>query len=145
MSAHSKFIGEGAALLETVTRAAANPSGSLENSPLDKITVDDGFYRIVQYEDGTELNASFPTDVSVSPPEFQVGMSSTPEAVDQSWMFTHQWGVKYGFTIVPKNFPTDPKSQFGATAVNDGMYATVKGSGCYPVWKVRCDEARTYR
>ncbi|KAG9078371.1 hypothetical protein FRC06_008400 [Ceratobasidium sp. 370] len=146
MSAPSKFVGEGATLVETVSRAEHGPSGSLENSPLDKITISDGFYRIVQYdEDGVELNASFSADAAAYPAEFQVGMSSTPQAADQSWMFTHQWGVKYGFTIVPKNFPTDPKSGFGATALNDGMYVNVKSSGSYPVWKVRCDESRTYR
>ncbi|KAG8739133.1 hypothetical protein FRC10_006103 [Ceratobasidium sp. 414] len=54
MSANPK----GATLIETVTRPIAD--GKPGDSPLDKITADDGFYRIVQYdEDGHEIDASF--------------------------------------------------------------------------------------
>ncbi|KAG8701656.1 hypothetical protein FRC08_003969 [Ceratobasidium sp. 394] len=150
MPAPSKLIGEGATLLETTKRPGRDPSGSLADSPLDKITISDGFYRIVQYDDddGTETNASFPLDAATASPSdsFAVGMSSTPQAAEQSWMFTCQYGVKYGHTIVPKNFPTDPRSGgLGATAVSDGMYVNVQNAESYPIWKVRCDESRTYR
>ncbi|KAG8739132.1 hypothetical protein FRC10_006102 [Ceratobasidium sp. 414] len=97
MPAHSQLIDDGAVLVETVTRPTVD--GRPGDSPLDDVTIHDGFYRVIQHDgNGTEFDAL--SDNSLT-------MESVPRlTTGADWVFTRQWGpVKNGFTIVPKAGP----------------------------------------
>ncbi|KAG8712823.1 hypothetical protein FRC09_019423 [Ceratobasidium sp. 395] len=146
MSSHSKLVDGGATLIETVTRPA---DGKATDTPLDQVTVHDGFYRIVQYDDnGNELSAY--ADDST---QDQIVMGDIPQLTGSAeWMFTGQWGpIKNGFTIAPKgnssvSSSTNPQF-YGSTVIStDLVRQLVIGSvSRFGVWEVRCDESRTYR
>ncbi|KAG8711838.1 hypothetical protein FRC09_020390 [Ceratobasidium sp. 395] len=151
MSSHSKLIGEGATLIETVTRQpAADGKASDPDPALDDVTIHDGFYRIVQYDDhGNELSAY--ADDST---EDQIVMDNIPQLTGSAeWMFTRQWGpIKNGFTIVPKGDPsakpsTDP--QFSGLTIGNTEFPLrqmiIKSDDRFGVWEVRCDELHKYR
>ncbi|KAG8712821.1 hypothetical protein FRC09_019421 [Ceratobasidium sp. 395] len=144
MSTLSKLVSEGSTLIETIQRPA-----EANNNPLDKNTLSDGFYRITQVDDSGNLTeASFnATTPSYRNNAYQVEMNGTPQVNTQTWKFTGQWGVKYGFTIVPKDGPGVSRDGYGATTFKDNEHGAidVQRSGNYPVWKVRCDEERVYR
>ncbi|KAG8742939.1 hypothetical protein FRC10_000727 [Ceratobasidium sp. 414] len=151
MSVHPK----GATLIETVTRPIVD--GKPGDSPLDKITVEDGFYRIVQYdEDGSEIDASFDaTNPDLGIYGYSMVMSGTPQPAARNWKLTRQWGVTNGFTIVPKDTPGDLDTKFGCSVdtpdvcrhirrLNPNSMRVVRWS-YYNIWPIRCDESRTYR
>ncbi|KAG9080280.1 hypothetical protein FRC06_006838 [Ceratobasidium sp. 370] len=142
MSYHPK----GATLIETVRRQIVD--GQPGDSPLDKITVHDGFYRIVQYdEEGNEIDASFDaTNPDLGIFGYSMVMSGTPQSTAKAWKLTRQWGITNGFTIVPKDTPGDLDSRFGCAVdtPDRGSMRVVRWS-YYNIWPVRCDESRTYR
>ncbi|KAG8682638.1 hypothetical protein FRC08_014835 [Ceratobasidium sp. 394] len=143
MPAHSKLIGDGATLINTETRPLVD--GKAGDSPLDDVTIHDGIYRIVQYDDnGTEFAA-----LSDDSTQDSLTMENVPlQTVGAEWVLTRQWGPTKGvFTIVPKEGPnTDTKQQVCGTVdtAGFGLLITTKSSHI-PIWQVRCDESRTYR
>ncbi|KAG8712822.1 hypothetical protein FRC09_019422 [Ceratobasidium sp. 395] len=149
MSSHSKLVDGGATLIETVTRPA---DGKATDTPLDQVTVHDGFYRIVQYDDdGNELEASFdPSNSDQGIFGYSMTMSP-PQPASQTWKFTRQWGFNNNFTIVPKDAPqvddSSPYSKLGSAVdtPNEWDSMRVVRWSYYNIWPIRCDESRTYR
>ncbi|KAG8717467.1 hypothetical protein FRC09_014221 [Ceratobasidium sp. 395] len=145
MSALSKLVGEGSTLIETIKRSSAEVN---LNNPLDKYTINDGFYRMTQIDNnGNLVEASFDATVpSYHDNGYQLGMNGSPQAKTQIWKFTSQWGIKYGFTIVPKDGPGASKDGYGAAVCRgDQQHVEIERLGSYTVWKVRCDEEHVYR
>ncbi|KAG8682637.1 hypothetical protein FRC08_014834 [Ceratobasidium sp. 394] len=138
---------QGATLLDTVTRPVIDGKAG-DSGPLDNITIHDGFYRLVQYDDnGKEIDASFDT---TNPDEgifgYSMFMTGTPQSAARTWKLTRQWGVTNGFTIIPKDTPGDLDSKFGCDAdTPDRQSMRVVRWSYYNIWPIRCDESRTYR
>ncbi|KAG8686311.1 hypothetical protein FRC08_012570 [Ceratobasidium sp. 394] len=105
MPARSKLIDGSAALIETVTRLSIDDKPG--HSPLDDMTIDDGFYRVVQYEnDGNEPDA-LSDDYKYTGITMKSAQQPNPGI---EWMFTRKWGLlENRFTIAPKVSPNSDR------------------------------------
>jgi len=126
-------------LLHAIRSADTAANGALDIGHI----VEDGFYRIVQYnQDSTPYDAIIAT---VDKPSLPVTMYSGPNVLPRVWKLTRQFGIKDGFTIVPVTDPiTDPPG-LGVTVKDKNEVAVVEKASCYPIWTVRCDERIDYR